>query len=128
MSNNIYPISPLQTKENLFISSKVKTKAIYVITIVVIITAIVLLPLIKVTLSIQGRGIIRPITEKAEIKAIQPEQSVHFVKEVPGFLVRCCLIALFAVLVTLLDIFLSLQSHVCSSVIHFMQQLIYIFL
>ncbi len=74
MSNNIYPISPLQTKENLFISSKVKTKAIYVITIVVIITAIVLLPLIKVTLSIQGRGIIRPITEKAEIKAIQPEQ------------------------------------------------------
>ena len=79
-----HPFSDLLI-ESLISCNKVKSRTIYITSVLAIITAIALLPIIKVTLSIQGRGIIRPITEKAEIKAIQPEQSVHFVKEVPGF-------------------------------------------
>jgi HlyD family secretion protein len=71
------------TKETIIHNNTVKTKILYVVVVFVIISAIVLLPVIKVSLSVQGRGIIRPITEKAEIKAIQSEQ-VSFVNIAEG--------------------------------------------
>ena len=74
MPNHIYPMSPLLTKESLIFTSNVKTKAIYTIVIISMIVLSLMLPFIKVTLSIQGRGLIRPITGKTEIKAIMSEQ------------------------------------------------------
>lgn len=73
MQNQLFPLFPF-SKEDFLSKNKVKTNTIYIITVIAVITAIALLPIIKVSLSIQGRGIIRPKTEKAEIKAIQPEQ------------------------------------------------------
>lgn len=72
MQNQLIPFHS-SSKEDFLLGNKVKTKVIYITTVIAIITAIALLPIIKISLSIQGRGIIRPITEKAEIKAIQTE-------------------------------------------------------
>ncbi len=65
--------SAILSKEAFLASNKVKTKVIYIVVIISIIVGIVLLPVIKISLSVQGHGIIRPVTEKAEIKAIQSE-------------------------------------------------------
>lgn len=73
MQNQLIPFLSF-SKEDFISNNKVKSKTIYIISVIAVITAITLLPIIKVSLSIQGRGIIRPITEKAEIKAIQSEQ------------------------------------------------------
>jgi membrane fusion protein, peptide pheromone/bacteriocin exporter len=74
MQKNIFPLPPDVSIESHSLNNEVKTKIIYIVSIITIIVAIISLPFIKVSLSIQGRGIIRPITEKAEIKAIQTEQ------------------------------------------------------
>jgi multidrug resistance efflux pump len=79
MSNTILPIDPMLIKESYLFHITIRTRVLYMLVVIAIITMIVLLPIIKLSLSIQGLGIIRPVSEKAEIKAIQPEivTSVH---------------------------------------------------
>ncbi|QQS50982.1 MAG: HlyD family efflux transporter periplasmic adaptor subunit [Bacteroidota bacterium] len=88
MTNQLLPFQSFNSKESLIADNKVKTNLIYITVIIAVITTIALLPIIKISLSIQGRGIIRPITEKTEIKAIQSEmvtalsvQEGQFVKQ-----------------------------------------------
>jgi membrane fusion protein, peptide pheromone/bacteriocin exporter len=61
------------SKENLIYLNTVRSKVIYIVVLVFLTLVIVSLPVIKIPLSVQGRGIIRPKTEKTEIKAIRPE-------------------------------------------------------
>jgi len=61
------------TIENLLHDNNVKSNCIYIIVIVLIITVIILLPFIKVSITVQGRGFIRPVSEKTEIKINQSE-------------------------------------------------------
>ena len=79
MSNPIIHIEPLFQKEAFLINSTVKSKILYNIVLFVFFGIITLLPIIKISISIQGRGLIRPIAEKTEVKAIRPEivTSVH---------------------------------------------------
>lgn len=46
-----------------------KTQTIYLITIITVAVAIISLPFIKVDISIQGTGILRPVAEKTEVRA-----------------------------------------------------------
>ncbi|MBN2763623.1 MAG: HlyD family efflux transporter periplasmic adaptor subunit [Bacteroidales bacterium] len=61
------------TIETLLYENNVKSNTIYIIVITTIIIFIFLLPFINVSVSIQGRGFIRPVTEKTEIKINQSE-------------------------------------------------------
>lgn len=65
----ILPIDPMFSKEVFLRDRAVKTNIIYIIVIILIITVISLLPVIKVAVSVQSSGIIRPTSEKAIIKA-----------------------------------------------------------
>ncbi len=73
MDSQVIPVQLNRTKEAFLIDNKVKTRSIYILVVLVVITAVILSPVIKVSLSVQGRGIIRPVTEKAEVKAFQTE-------------------------------------------------------
>jgi membrane fusion protein, peptide pheromone/bacteriocin exporter len=73
MSLKLWPVSPSQTKEAFLSTNTVKTKALYIVIVIALIIIIALLPIIKVSLSVQGRGIIRPVSEKTELKALQSE-------------------------------------------------------
>ena len=73
MPSQIYPIPPFQSKESLLSTNTVKTKVLYIVIVISLIIIIALLPIIKVSLSVQGKGIIRPVSEKTEIKALQSE-------------------------------------------------------
>lgn len=66
-------IDPTLTKESLLYSNSVKTKFLYILIVISIIVCIALLPVIKVAISVQGRGIIRPISEKTEVMCIRSE-------------------------------------------------------
>ena len=79
MQGSILPINPLHSYEGLYHSNTIRSNIIYILIIVSIILTISLLPFIKVSISVQGRGLIRPIAEKTEVKAIRPEivTSVH---------------------------------------------------
>ncbi len=48
----------------------VRSQVIYIIVVIFFFTAILLLPVIYVHVTVQGNGIIRPLTEKTEIKAL----------------------------------------------------------
>ncbi|MBN2481392.1 MAG: HlyD family efflux transporter periplasmic adaptor subunit [Bacteroidales bacterium] len=61
------------TKESFLASNTVRGTSVYLATVLIIVLTVVLLPIIKVSISIQGRGIIRPLSEKTEIKALYPE-------------------------------------------------------
>jgi len=61
------------TIENLLHDNNVKSNGIYIIVVVLIIAVITLLPFIKVSITVQGRGFIRPVSEKTEIKINQSE-------------------------------------------------------
>lgn len=50
--------------------STVRTQIIYITVLVLIVTVLVALPFINVSLSVQGAGIIRPVSEKTEIKSL----------------------------------------------------------
>ncbi len=73
MSTQEFYFSPFNSKEEFLFANSVKSKLIYIIIIVIILVVFILLPVIKVNLSVHSRGIIRPITEKTEIKAVLPE-------------------------------------------------------
>ncbi len=73
MKNNILPAA---LAENTTISylSKVSQRSqfIYCAIVLIIILCIALLPFITVDVSVQGNGIIRPVTEKTDIKTLVP--------------------------------------------------------
>lgn len=62
-----------ESREFYFFEQKVKTYPLFLISIIFVFLSIALLPVIEVNISIQGRGIIRPVTEKTEIKSIITE-------------------------------------------------------
>lgn len=61
--------SNLDTLEYALNDYSKKTQTIYLITIITVAVAIISLPFIKVDISIQGTGILRPVAEKTEVRA-----------------------------------------------------------
>lgn len=61
---------PINTYENLLHKNKVKSISLYIFVLIVFISAIILLPIIKVDVSAQGRGIIRSESEPVPINSI----------------------------------------------------------
>lgn len=65
--------SPQPILEYFLQRNSTNSMKIYVTVLLVIVTMFVLLPIIHVTLSIQGTGLIRPVSEKTEVKSIISE-------------------------------------------------------
>lgn len=61
---------PINTLENLQAKNKIKSISIYLAIIIALITILFLLPIIKVDISSQSRGIIRSTTDNVPITAI----------------------------------------------------------
>jgi membrane fusion protein, peptide pheromone/bacteriocin exporter len=59
-----------ESREFYFFEQKVKTYPLFLVSIILVFISIALLPVIEVNISIQGRGIIRSVTGKTEIKSI----------------------------------------------------------
>jgi len=71
MSNKFYPTEITDnTTEYHLAKNSIKSQIIYIIVVLVFIIAIVLLPFIYVNVTVQGGGIVRPVTEKTEVKAL----------------------------------------------------------
>lgn len=71
MQNQLYPAHIIEfSKEQLLSESPRKTHIIYIIIILMFLAAIISLPLITVDVTVQGAGIIRPATEKQEVKSV----------------------------------------------------------
>ena len=62
--------SPQPIIEYFMHRNTVRSQRIYLIVLAAIVIVIVLLPIINVTISIQGTGIIRPVSEKTEVKSL----------------------------------------------------------
>lgn len=79
MSNYIIQDKPFFQKEALLFSNTVRTKILYNVVLFLFFIIVFLLPVIKISISIQGHGLIRPVAEKTEVKAIHNElvTSVH---------------------------------------------------
>ncbi|MBN1158321.1 MAG: HlyD family efflux transporter periplasmic adaptor subunit [Bacteroidales bacterium] len=79
MNNDLFDLNPQLTIESFLASNTVRGKSIYMVTAMIIVLTAVCLPVIKVSISIEGRGIIRPVSEKTEIQALYPEMvtSIH---------------------------------------------------
>lgn len=71
MSNKFYPadISEFTTEYHLSKNST-KSQVVYITVIFAFFIAMVLLPFIYVSVTVQGNGIIRPVTEKTKVKAL----------------------------------------------------------
>lgn len=61
---------PINTIENLTTKNKTKSLSIYLVVVLAIITVLILLPIIKVDISSQSRGIIRSTTDNVPLTAI----------------------------------------------------------
>ncbi|MBW1650147.1 MAG: HlyD family efflux transporter periplasmic adaptor subunit [Deltaproteobacteria bacterium] len=71
MQNSIYPHDIINnTSEQILAPDAAKGHIIYSLFILSIIIMLILLPILKVTISIQSNGIIRPVIEKNEIKSL----------------------------------------------------------
>lgn len=71
MSNKLYPTDIVEsTVEYHLAKNSTKSQVIYIIVILAFVIAIVSLPFIYVNVTVQGVGIIRPVTEKTEVKAL----------------------------------------------------------
>jgi len=74
--------SPQPILEYFLKRNSTKSQTIYITVMVVVVVIFSLLPIIRVNLSIQGSGIVRPVSEKTEVKAIASEIIEQvFVKE-----------------------------------------------
>ncbi len=62
--------SPQPILEYFMHRNTVRSQRIYLIVLAAIVIAIVLLPIVNVTISVQGTGIIRPVSEKTEVKSL----------------------------------------------------------
>jgi membrane fusion protein, peptide pheromone/bacteriocin exporter len=74
-SEVIWNVNPESTVEFQIHNNSVKTQILYLIVLIFIIIVSACLPFIKIDISIQANGIIRPLAEKSEIKII-PTESV----------------------------------------------------
>lgn len=64
----------VDTSRETFLSrSSKRTQITYVITVLFILTFLGSMPFIKISLSVQGNGIIRPVSEKTEVKSLVSE-------------------------------------------------------
>ena len=71
MSDRLYPADIVEnTVEYHLAKNSTKSQVIYIMVILGFMFAVISLPFIYVNVTVQGGGIIRPITEKAEIKAL----------------------------------------------------------
>jgi membrane fusion protein, peptide pheromone/bacteriocin exporter len=70
MRQKIISFSPEDHEIKFIHDSQVRSRIIYVVFLVSIIALTVSLPLIKVSVSVQSRGIVRPVSEIAEIRVI----------------------------------------------------------
>jgi len=74
--------SPQPLLEYFLHRNSTKSQRIYITVLATIVSVFVLLPIIHVNISVQGDGIIRPVSEKTEVKAIAYEIIAQvFVKE-----------------------------------------------
>jgi len=65
--------SPQPLLEYFLHKNSTKSQVIYITVLLVIVVVFSLLPVIHVNLSVQGTGIVRPVSEKTEVKAIASE-------------------------------------------------------
>ncbi|NOQ24281.1 MAG: HlyD family efflux transporter periplasmic adaptor subunit [Bacteroidales bacterium] len=71
MNNKIYPVDIVETTVEYHLAkNSTKSQIIYIIVILAFVIAIVSLPFIYVNVTVQGSGIVRPVTEKTEVKAL----------------------------------------------------------
>lgn len=71
MSNKLYTTDIVEsTIEYHLEKNSTKSQIIYIVVILAFIMGIVSLPLIYVNVTVQGAGIVRPVTEKTEVKAL----------------------------------------------------------
>ena len=61
---------PINTLENLIAKNKTKSTAIYVAVVLAVFLFLVLLPVIKVDISSQSRGIIRSTTDNVPVTSV----------------------------------------------------------
>lgn len=65
-----FSLDPVNTYENLYSKNKTKSLSIYLVLLISIITILCLLPIIKLEISSQSRGIIRSTTDNIPISSI----------------------------------------------------------
>ncbi len=71
MQNQLFPSEIIDNSVEIHLhKNSTKSQIIYILIVLSIISAIISLPFIKVTITVQGRGIIRPITEKSEVTSL----------------------------------------------------------
>ena len=71
MKQNLYPESYMENLAEYYLARvSVKSQVIYIVVVLFFFIALLLLPLIHVRVTVQGKGIIRPFIEKTEIKAL----------------------------------------------------------
>lgn len=76
MSNILIPLN--KTSNDFFLISflsrtTTNTQIIYIVVVIAVIAFLVAMPFIKVSISVQGIGIIRPVSEKTEVKSLVSE-------------------------------------------------------
>jgi len=71
MQNSLFPADIIQnTAEHILSRHSARSHVIYCTIILAVVTAFSLLPVIKVNVSVQSNGIIRPVSEKNEIRSL----------------------------------------------------------
>ncbi len=71
MSNKLYPTDIVEnTVEYHLAKNSTKSQVIYITVILAFVIAIISLPFLYVNVTVQGNGIVRPVTEKTEVKAL----------------------------------------------------------
>ena len=70
MQRELYPLEQVEDSlERHLAESSRRSQAIYLAVVAVVIVGLALLPVVRVGVSVQSRGIVRPVTEKHEVKA-----------------------------------------------------------
>ena len=70
MQRELYPFEQVEDSlERHLGENSRRSQAIYLAVVAVVIVALALLPVVRVGVSVQSRGIVRPVTEKHEVKA-----------------------------------------------------------
>jgi membrane fusion protein, peptide pheromone/bacteriocin exporter len=70
MQRQLYPFEQVEDSlERHLGDASRRSQAIYLAVVAVVIVALALLPVVRVGVSVQSRGIVRPVTEKHEVKA-----------------------------------------------------------
>jgi HlyD family secretion protein len=70
---------PINTLENLIAKNKTKSISIYLVVVLAIATFVALLPVIKVDISSQSRGIIRSATDNVPVTSVVSGKIIYLV-------------------------------------------------